>query len=107
VVSQVVDGTKRFDLLVRLDERFRKDQADLARLRIDLPAGGQAPLGELAYVTQGSGPNTIKRENARRRLVVRCSAVGRDLAGAVAEIKERVRDEVALPPGYSVEYGGQ
>jgi len=108
VLSQVLEGQRRFDLLVRLEEGYRTDYANLGRLRIDLPNDrGQIELRELADVGEGLSPNAVNRENARRRIVVRCNTQGRDLASAVAEIQNRIRDTVALPEGYFVEYAGQ
>lgn len=108
VVSQVLEGQRRFDLLVRLEESYRTDYANLGRLRIDLPGDrGQVELRELADIGEGFGPNSVNRENARRRIVVRCNTQDRDLASAVAEIERRVREEVSLPAGYFIEYGGQ
>ncbi|MGI9177558.1 MAG: efflux RND transporter permease subunit [Pirellulales bacterium] len=108
VVSQVLEGQRRFDLLVRLEEGYRTDYANLGRLRIDLPdERGQIELRELADIGEGTSPNAVNRENARRRIVVRCNTQDRDLSGAVAEIQARVRDRVPLPEGYFIEYGGQ
>ena len=108
VVSQVLEGQRRFDLLVRLEENYRTDYANLGRLRIDLPDNrGQIELRELADIGEGSGPNAVNRENARRRIVIRCNTQDRDLASAVAEIQERVNKQIVLPEGYFVEYGGQ
>ncbi len=107
-VSQVIDGQRRFDLLVRLDEPYRTDYAQLGRLRVDLPGNrGQVELRELADIGPGVGPNAVNRENARRRLVIRCNTQGRDLASVVADLRRRVEERVALPEGYFVEYGGQ
>jgi len=108
VVSQVLEGQRRFDLLVRLEEGYRTDYANLGRLRIDLPAGrGQIELRELADIGEGAGPNAVNRENARRRIVIRCNTQDRDLASTVAEIQQRVAQRVQLPTGYFAEYGGQ
>lgn len=108
VVSEVLEGQRRFDLLIRLEERYRTDYANLGRLRIDLPGNrGQIELRELADVGEGVGPNAVNRENARRRMVIRCNTQDRDLASAVAEIRQRVQQNVSLPPGYFIEYGGQ
>jgi CzcA family heavy metal efflux pump len=108
VVSQVLEGQRRFDLLVRLEEGYRTDYANLGRLRIDLPGNrGQIELRELADIGEGAGPNSINRENARRRVVIRCNTQDRDLASAVEEIQRRVNALVILPEGYFIEYGGQ
>ena len=108
VVSQVLEGQRRFDLLVRLDEQYRTDYANLGRLRIDLSGDrGQIELHQIADVGEGTGPNAVNRENARRRIVIRCNTQGRDLASAVQEIRGRVDQAVTLPQGYFVEYGGQ
>jgi HME family heavy-metal exporter len=112
VVSQVVEGQRRFDLLVRLDEPYRADVNRLGELQLDLPGNrGQVRLKDLADVTPptggDAGANQVKRENARRRIVIRCNAVGRDLGSVVADVKKSVDEKVPLPEGYFVEYGGQ
>lgn len=113
VVSEVFEGQRRFDLMVRFEEAYRADYANLGRLRIDLPnlegqtERGQIELRDVATIYEGVGPNSVNRENARRRIVIRCNTEGRDLASAVAEIQRRVNSEVAMPVGYYVEYGGQ
>lgn len=108
VVSQVLEGQRRFDLLVRLEDEARTDYTSLGRLRIELPdEGGQVELSALADIYSGVGPNAVNRENARRRIVIRCNTQDRDLASAVAEIQERVAAKVTLPEGYFIEYGGQ
>lgn len=113
VISQVLEGQRRFDLLVRLEEQYRTDYANLGRLRIDLPHSdfqaerGQIELRDVAKIYEGVGPNSINRENARRRIVIRCNTEGRDLASAVEEIQQRVRADVSMPLGYFVEFGGQ
>jgi len=108
VVSQVLEGQRRFDLLVRLEDRVRNDFANLRRLRIELPGRqGQVELGTLAEVGDGLGPSAVNRENARRRIVIRCNTQGRDLAGAVAEIRHTLAATLHLPEGYFLEYGGQ
>jgi HME family heavy-metal exporter len=108
-VSQVLDGQRRFDLVVKLQEPYRTDYDRLRELRIDLPDGrGQIRLGDVAdFPDSAAGPNQLMRENVRRRTVVRCNVLGRDLGSTVGEIQERVRRSVAMPNGYSVEYGGQ
>ena len=109
VVSQVLEGQRRFDLVVKLNARYRTDYRRLGELRIDLPGGrGQVRLKELADIPDAAGgPNQISRDNVRRRAVIRCNAQGRDLAGVVADIEARVKRRVPMPEGYFVEYGGQ
>lgn len=120
VVSQVLEGQRRFDLLVRLEEPYRADVANLGELRLDLPALPNAPsnapprqvrLKELADITPptggDTGANQIKRDNIRRRIVVRVNAAGRDLGGVVSDIRKAVEESVPKREGYVVEYGGQ
>lgn len=112
VVSQVVEGQRRFDLLVRLEEPYRTDVANLGELRLDLPGGReQVRLKDLADITPpvggDAGANQIKRDNVRRRIVIRCNALGRDLKSVVTDIKAAVDTKVTKPEGYFVEYGGQ
>ena len=111
IVSQVHEGQRRFDLVVWLDEVFRKDVTAIGRLRLDLPGNqGYVPLSELAEIEIDQGPNGINRENARRRIVIRCNALGRDLAGVVGDVQARVRSlqlSANWPTGYFVEFGGQ
>ena len=108
VTSQVLEGQRRFDLLIRLEQAYRTDYANLGRLRIDLPYGkGQVELASLADIGEGVGPNAVNREHARRRIVIRCNTENRDLASAVAEIQQRVKEQVEMPEGYFVEYAGQ
>jgi HME family heavy-metal exporter len=108
VVSEIVQGERKFDLVVRLDDEYRRDPAKLGRLSVNLPSGGRAPLSSLAEIMPASGPNTINRENVRRRIVIQCNTSGRDLAGVVADIQNRLEPiQAALPTGYFIEYGGQ
>lgn len=109
VVSQVLEGQRRFDLVVKLITPDRTDYQKLGELRIDRPDGkGQVRLKEVADIpTAASGPNQINRENVRRRAVIRCNTQGRDLGAVVTEIESRVKSRVVLPEGYFVEYGGQ
>ena len=108
-VSQVLEGQRRFDLVVKLDEPFHSDPYNLRELRLELPDGrGQIRLREVADFPQSaSGPNVINRENVRRRQTIRCNVSGRDMESAVTEIENRVRNQVAMPTGYFVEFGGQ
>src|SRR6185436_12660367 len=108
-VSKVLEGQRRFDLVIKLGEPYRSDADSFKNLRLDLPGGrGQIRLKDIAdFPEAASGPNLVNRENVRRRQVVRCNVTGRDLASAVDEIERKVRERVSLPEGYFVEFGGQ
>ena len=108
VVSEVLDGQRTFDLLVRLDEPSRENLEAIRRLSIELPGGGTTKLESVANIYTAGGPNTIKREQVRRRIVLQCNTAGRGLVDVVRDIKTRLRPiEDQLPTGYFVEYGGQ
>ncbi len=108
VVSELVVGERKFDLLVRLDDPFRNDLQELRRLAVELPRGGQVPLSAVSEIVESSGPNTINRENVRRRIIVQCNTAGRDLGGVVEEIQQRLAPiHASLPTGYFIEYSGQ
>ena len=123
VAGQLFDGDRRFDIVVRLPEHLRQDPAALADLPVPLPASSDAdessraaswnsgaprslPLREVARIEPQLGPNQVNRENGKRRVVVSANVRARDLGGFVAELRQRVATEVALPTGYWVEYGG-
>ena len=108
VVSEVLLGQRTFDLLVRMDEPYRENLEALRRLSIDLPEGGTAPLSAVSHIYESGGPNTINREQVRRRIVLQCNVSGRGLVDVVQDIQQRFRPiQKALPPGYFIEYGGQ
>ena len=108
VVSQVLDGQRTFDLVVRLDDQYREDLESLKRLVINTPDGGAVKLEDVAKIYQAGGPNTVNREQVRRRIVVQCNVRDRGLVDVVNEIKERLAPiERSLPTGYFIEYGGQ
>jgi HME family heavy-metal exporter len=108
-VSIVIEGQRRFDLVVKIKESIRTDAYKLGELRLDLPDGrGQIRLREVAdFPSAASGPNLINRENVRRRQTIRCNVTGRDLESAIREIEKRVKAQVPMPTGYFVEFGGQ
>ena len=94
--------------MVRLDEPFREDLDAVRRLRVELPGGGSTMLGSLAKIYESSGPNTVRREQVRRRIVVKCNTSGRGLVDVVEDIQKTLAPlEANLPTGYFVEYGGQ
>jgi cobalt-zinc-cadmium resistance protein CzcA len=91
---------------VRLPEAVRNEPATLAALPVPLANGDYLPLHEIAEIETVVGPNAINRENGKRRAVITANVRGRDLGSFVIEARARVRDEVALPTGYYVDYGG-
>jgi len=108
VVSQVLEGERTFDLLVRLGEEFREDRTALRRLLIELPDGGRAKLEDVARIYEADGPNAIKREQVRKRIVVQCNVRGQGLVDVVEEIQRRVEPlRAELPTGYFIKYSGQ
>ena len=107
VVSQVLEGQRSFDLILRADQPHRSDFEAIRNLLIDTPGGARIPLREMASVKVDQGPNQIFRENGQRRMVVQCNIAGRDLGSTVNEIRSRVGKSLTLPPGYFILYGGQ
>ena len=108
VVSEVLQGQRTFDLFVRLDERYRENLEALSRMSLDLPEGGTTPLSSVATIYQAGGPNTINREQVRRRIVLQCNTAGRGLVDVVRDIQARLKPiQESLPTGYFIEYGGQ
>lgn len=106
-VSQVLEGQRSYDLVVRFDEPFRGSLEAVRGARIGTPSGGQVPLSSLADVRRDMGPNIISRQNVQRKIVVQSNVADRDVGSVVQEIQERITREISLPGGYYVEYGGQ
>jgi cobalt-zinc-cadmium resistance protein CzcA len=108
--GQLFEGDQRFSLVVRLPENLRTDLVALQRLPVPLPdrdgKSAYVPLGEVANLNLAPGPNQISRENGKRRLVVSANVRDRDLGGFVAEARTRIEQQVKLPSGYWLEYGG-
>ena len=102
----IYEGDRRFQLVVRLPEDIRRDVDSLADLPVPLPDGGYVPLSEVAELELAPAPNQISRENGKRRVVVTANVRDRDLGGFVEEIRERLEQEVDLPAGYWLDYGG-
>jgi len=112
VVSKVLEGEATFDLVVRLDDPYRKDLDALRHLALLLPSGGSIPLKDVAIINPDRvGPNTINRDNTRRRIVIQCNTSGRALSEVRDDIVEALqpltRELAELGPGYNIEYGGQ
>ena len=105
-VSQVYEGNQAFDLTLRVDEASRESASRIGALLVDA-TGQKVPLGSIADVVSSAGPNTINRENVSRKVVVTANVAGRDLRGVVNDIQDAIEEQVKLPEGYHVEYGGQ
>lgn len=106
VVSQVYEGNNSFDLTLKVNDESRST-ADMIRTLIVDANGRKVPLKNIAEITSSTGPNTINRENVSRKLVVSANVAGRDLRGVVNDIQKKVGEEISLPEGYHIEYGGQ
>ncbi len=107
VATQVIQGERQFDLVVRLQEPFRRDMEAIKNLLVMTPDGQHIPLSELADVRISNGASFIYREGNSRYIGVQFSVAGRDLAGAVDEARAVVAAELRLPPGYSAYWGGE
>ena len=107
IVGQVLEGQKRFPLQVRLGPQWRKDVASIKHLRIADPSGRHIPLEQLVRLSVGPGIAQISRDEIRRRFLIQINVRGRDLASFVAEARRAVEEQVDLPPGYRVAWGGQ
>lgn len=106
-VSQAIDGARRYDVVVRFDDASRNSLDVLRTATVDTPQGTQIPVSAVADIENLPGPNQILRENTKRRIVVSANTGGRDLGSVVQDMQERVAAQVALQPGYFVEFGGQ
>ncbi len=107
VATQVIDGRRRYDMVLVLDQPWRERMDDIQNLLVNTPDGAMVPLASLAVVRRALGPNTINRESVSRRIVVQSNVEGRDVGSFVREVKERVEEGIDLPEGYFVSYGGQ
>ncbi|MGC4044706.1 MAG: CusA/CzcA family heavy metal efflux RND transporter [Armatimonas sp.] len=106
-LGQVIEGDKRFDLVVRLPESVRSDLDAVKALPVVTPTGGSVTLGSLASVETVGQPAQISRESGRRRVVVQCNVRGADLGSFVQAAQTAIEKEVKLPSGYYLEWGGQ
>jgi cobalt-zinc-cadmium resistance protein CzcA len=102
----VMEGEKRFDLVVRMDSVHRQDIQNLRELYVDLPSGSQIPLQEVADVSYENAPLEISRDNTHRRITIGINVRGRDVESVVADIQKVMKDKIVLPAGYYVTYGG-
>ena len=107
VATQVAQGDKQFDLLVRLQSKYRDNPQQIGEIPVATPGGQQIPLKELADISVANGASFIYRENGSRYIGVQYSVTGRDLAGAVNDAITQVARDVKLPHGYRMEWGGE
>jgi len=107
LISEVVDGRKRYTVSLRLPERYRTDQDAMRKIPLRAPGGEQVTLERVARVQVRRGPELINREEGQRRIVVMSGVRDRDLGSFVAEVRAKIDSQVSLPPGYYIEYGGQ
>jgi heavy metal efflux system protein len=107
VATQVVQGEKQFDLVVRLEREYRDNPDEIGNILVATAAGQQIPLKELADIRVTNGASFIYRENNSRYIGVQFSVEGRDLAGAVGDAIQQVNSKVSLPQGYRLDWGGE
>ena len=106
-VSQVYEKGKSFDLTVRVKDNLRDEMEKIRNLMIDTGDGQKIPLNYVAEIRSAMGPNTISRENVRRKIVISANVADRDLRSVVNDIQAQVDAQIKLPEGYHIEYGGQ
>jgi len=102
----IFEGEKRFDVVIRLSDAYRKDISNLMNLFVDLPNGAQVPLKEVAHISYQPGPMQISRDNTYRRIYVGVNVRGRDVESMIEEIQGKMDTELDLPAGYYITYGG-
>lgn len=104
--GKIYEGSKRFDIVVRLQKDMRTDISDVSNLYIPLPDGNQVPLSQVATVSYELGPVQVSREDGKRRIVVGLNVRGRDIKSVVEEIQHHLDKTYKLPAGYYLTYGG-
>ncbi len=107
IVSTMIQGQQRFDIVLHLPEDYREDLASIRDLLLSAPGGEQVRLGQVARVEVKRGPEVISRENGQRRIIVQANVRGRDLGGFVSDTQRLIATRLELPPGYSIAWGGQ
>lgn len=106
-VSEIYEGNRSFDLIVRFDENNRDKMEHILNTLIDTDSGDKIPIHYVADIVSSSGPSTINRENVQRKTVVSANVSGRDQKSVVDEIRARIDEKIKLPEGYHIELGGQ
>jgi cobalt-zinc-cadmium resistance protein CzcA len=106
-VGSIFEGEKQFDISLRFDADWRNEPEDLAKIRIETPDGASIPLSAVADISLTKGPAKVSRDDTKRRIVVGVNVRNRDLESVVEDVQAVLKDEIKLPEGYFVEYGGQ
>lgn len=107
IAGTVFEGEKRFDLILRLEKSERQSIDDVKRLFVTAPNGNQIPLDQVAAISYQLAPNQIQREDAKRRIIVGFNVRGRDIASVVKDLQDKIQENIKLPAGYYITYGGQ
>jgi heavy metal efflux system protein len=107
VISEVIDGPRRYTIALRVPDQYRTDPDAVRRIALRAPAGEHVTLSEVAKVSVKRGAVVINREEGQRRVVVMSNVRGRDLGSFVAEVRSKIAAQLTMPPGYFIEYGGQ
>lgn len=107
VATEVLDGVRRFGVLVRYPDELRHDPAAVESILLTAPGGERVPLGQIARIATVHGPEAVNREDGERRLVVQANVRGRDIGSFVAEAQKKIDAKVSLPSGYYLRWGGQ
>jgi cobalt-zinc-cadmium resistance protein CzcA len=107
VVSEVIDGQRRYTVALRMPDRYRTDPDAMRDVLLRAPGGEEVALDQVAPIDVTRGPEKIEREEGQRRIVVMSNVRGRDLGSFVGEVRARLARNLTLPPGYFIEYGGQ
>lgn len=106
-LSEIYEEQRSFDLVLRLNKNYTESIDQIKSALIDTGNGGKIPLEEVADIVSVGGPNSISRENVQRKIVISANVAGRDLKGAVSDIKSKIESDIKMPEGYRIEYGGQ
>ncbi len=106
-VGELIEGQRRFDILVKLPEEKRGSMEAISNLLIDTPQGGMVPLSQVADIRMEEGPSQVSREDTQRRIVVEANVAGRDIGGFVADAKRAIKAEVDLPANTFLSWGGE
>lgn len=106
-VSELIEGQRRFAILIKLPEAQRGSLDAIENILVDTPSGGRVPLSQVASIRMEEGPAQISREDAQRRIVVEANVTGRDIGSFVADAKQAIESQVQLPANYFITWGGQ